>query len=97
MAHLNSPRLLLNVLFAVAMFASCREKTVKEVPLVVREDPAQSAAKAAEIRKNTPIQLADGLTMTLWASDSLAPDPVAMSIDDDGRVYLTRTNRQKKL
>ena len=33
--------------------------------------------------------------MSLWASDSLAPDPVAMSIDDMGRVYLTRTNRMK--
>ena len=33
--------------------------------------------------------------ISLWASDSLAPDPVAMSIDDEGRVYLTRTNRQK--
>lgn len=83
------------VLFTLAMFVSCKEKTAKEIPLIVREDPDQSATKAAEIRKNTPIQLAEGLTITLWASDSLAPDPVAMSIDDEGRVYLTRTNRQK--
>lgn len=66
-----------------------------ETPLIKREDPAQSAAKAAEIRKNTAAQVIDGLTLTLWASDSLAPDPVAMSIDDEGRIYLTRTNRQK--
>jgi putative membrane-bound dehydrogenase-like protein len=63
--------------------------------LIVREDPAVGKARAEEIRKNTAAQLADGLTLSLWASDSLAPDPIAMSIDDKGRVYLTRTNRQK--
>ena len=31
----------------------------------------------------------------LWASDSLAPDPIAMSIDDQGNVFLTSTERQK--
>src|SRR5690606_23772861 len=41
------------------------------------------------------IELAPGLTIDLWASDSLAPDPVAMSVDNLGRIYLTRTNRQK--
>ena len=55
----------------------------------------QGAIRAQEIRKTTPAQLADGLTLSLWASDSLAPDPIAMSIDDQGRIYLTRTNRQK--
>src|SRR5690606_20766455 len=63
--------------------------------LVVKEDPAQARIRAKEIRENTVIKLADGLKLDLWASDSLAPDPVAMSIDDQGRVYLARTNRQK--
>lgn len=51
--------------------------------------------RAKEIRENTPAVVAEGLELTLWASDSLAPDPIAMSIDDEGSVYLTRTNRQK--
>ena len=50
---------------------------------------------AKETREKTPAKVGEGLELTLWASDSLAPDPVAMSIDDWGRVYLTRTNRQK--
>jgi putative membrane-bound dehydrogenase-like protein len=74
---------------------SCKNTTPTETPLIVREDPAKAAALAEEVRNNTPAQLADGFTLTLWASDSLAPDPIAMSIDDQGRVYLTRTNRQK--
>ena len=79
----------------VSIAISCKDAPPKETPLVVREDPAKSASVAAEIRKNTPVQIADGLTLTLWASDSLAPDPVAMSVDDTGNIYLTRTNRQK--
>lgn len=71
------------------------KKVAEEAPLVVKEDPSKAKANAEAIRKSTPAQLADGLTLTLWASDSLAPDPVAMSIDDEGSVYLTRTNRQK--
>lgn len=69
--------------------------TPKETPLTIREDPAGAQAKARQIRDGLAIELAPGLTFDLWASDSLAPDPIAISIDDEGRVYLTRTNRQK--
>jgi putative membrane-bound dehydrogenase-like protein len=85
------------MLLAVTLTVSCNRKTAKdqEPPLIVREDPSKGALVAEEIRKNTAVQLADGLKISLWATDSLAPDPIAMSIDDQGRVYLTRTNRQK--
>lgn len=85
----------LAVVLIISLLAACKDSAPTETPLTKREDPAKSAANAAEIRKNTPAQVIDGLTLTLWASDSLAPDPVAMSIDDEGRIYLTRTNRQK--
>ncbi|MDH4088899.1 MAG: heme-binding protein [Cyclobacteriaceae bacterium] len=83
------------IFLLISALVSCKESTPIEPPLVVREDPMQGAIRAQEIRKTTPAQLADGLTLSLWASDSLAPDPIAMSIDDQGRIYLTRTNRQK--
>jgi putative membrane-bound dehydrogenase-like protein len=69
--------------------------TPTDPPLVVKEDPATVRTRAKELRDKAAVKLADGLKLDLWASDSLAPDPVAMSIDDQGRVYLTRTNRQK--
>ena len=62
---------------------------------VVREDSASSFFKAQRILADIPIQVADGLSIDLWASEILAPDPIAMSIDDWGSIYLTRTNRQK--
>jgi len=63
--------------------------------VVVKEDPTLSRQRAKEIRTKASVTVADGLQLSLWASDSLAPDPVSMAIDDQGRVYLTRTNRQK--
>ncbi|RRA97736.1 DUF7133 domain-containing protein [Larkinella rosea] len=92
--------LIVSGLFAVAV-VSCMKmgptgsSKTASAPLVVKEDPAQARARAKEIRDNTVVKLADGLKLDLWASDSLAPDPVAISIDDQGRVYLARTNRQK--
>lgn len=70
-------------------------RTGKEPVVSIREDHAEAVNRAKEIRSKTALKVADGLQVSLWASDSLAPDPVAMSIDDQGRVYLTRTNRQK--
>ncbi|GGD55404.1 glucose dehydrogenase [Emticicia aquatilis] len=77
------------------LIVSCAKFGKKETPLVINEDPTKAVAKAKEIREKTSAKVIDGIEMTLWASDSLAPDPVAMSIDDQGRVYLIRTNRQK--
>ncbi|WP_111629315.1 DUF7133 domain-containing protein [Larkinella arboricola] len=85
----------LAVVSCMKMGPTGTSRTAASAPLVVKEDPTQARTRAKEIRDNTVVKLADGLKLDLWASDSLAPDPVAMSIDDQGRVYLTRTNRQK--
>lgn len=94
----RTSRILL-ALVALAVVACMKmtpsSRTTPAVPVVVKEDPSQVRARAEAIRSSATIKLAEGLRLDLWASDSLAPDPVAMSIDDRGRVYLTRTNRQK--
>jgi quinoprotein glucose dehydrogenase len=86
--------------FTAVVVVSCMKMApsatkISSKALVIREDAATGKARAKEIRNNTVIKLADGLKLDLWASDSLAPDPVAIAIDDKGRVYLNRTNRQK--
>ncbi|WP_337043293.1 DUF7133 domain-containing protein [Emticicia sp. 17c] len=88
-------KLLLLVVSVILVVSCMRTPSTSNKPLVVTEDPAQAITKAKEIREKTAAKVADGLQLSLWASDSLAPDPVAMSVDDWGRVYLTRTNRQK--
>src|SRR4030095_2634278 len=95
MTYSKSLRAQVTMLLFLVVLVSCKKAAITEPPMIVREDPATALTKANEIRKNTPAQLAEGLTLTLWASDFLAPDPAAMSIDAAGNVYLTRTNRQK--
>ncbi len=77
------------------LVVSCMKFAQKSSILTIREDPASALKNAAAIREKTSIKTAEGLRLDLWASDTLAPDPVAISVDDRGRVYLTRTNRQK--
>ena len=69
--------------------------SIKTDTIVIHENPVEGAKRAKTVRDNTPITLAEGLNISLWASDSLAPDPIAMSIDDFGRVFITRSNRAK--
>ena len=77
------------------LVVSCMKFAQKGNILSIQEDPAKARKAAADIREKTSIKTAAGLQLDLWASDSLAPDPIALLVDDQGRVYLTRTNRQK--
>ncbi|MES2796245.1 MAG: heme-binding protein, partial [Bacteroidota bacterium] len=82
------------ILFVIVVI-SCMKSLPTSTVSVIQENQADVASRAKETRTKTPAKLADGLEMTLWATDSLAPDPVSMDIDENGAVYLTRTNRQK--
>ncbi|WP_138477175.1 HEAT repeat domain-containing protein [Dyadobacter bucti] len=97
---LKNPLLLLALVAVVViscmkMQPSGKTSKTNSTALVIKEDAATGKTKAKEIREKTAVKLADGLKLDLWASDSLAPDPVAIAMDDQGRVYLNRTNRQK--
>lgn len=71
---------------------SSQEKTTYQV---IFEDQDQIAERAQAAKEKLPIKITPGLVITRWASDSLAPDPVAIDIDDQGAVYLNSTNRGK--
>ena len=77
------------------LIISCMKFAQKGTLITLKEDPKKAVQNAKDIREKTAIKLADGLQINLWASDSLAPDPIALSVDAKGRVYITRTNRQK--
>ncbi len=57
--------------------------------------PSEAATLSQNIQKTIAPQLDSGLVLTLWGNDSLVADPVSIDIDDQGRIYYTRTNRQK--
>lgn len=58
-------------------------------------DPAKAASLAKSIEAVVKPELADSLTLNLWGVDSLVISPIAIDIDDLGRIYYTTTNRQK--
>ena len=62
---------------------------------IKRMAPEKAAALAKSIEATVTPELAEGLTLKLWGVDSLVADPIAIDIDDNGRIYYTRTNRQK--
>lgn len=83
-------------LLLLLLFPSC-ESPLPPVPRqgLVRLEAGEAKSVADSIRQATPVQLAAGLELSLWASDSLLADPVALSMDPFGRAYVTRTHRQK--
>ena len=86
------------MIFVITIGLTCCESKPKipvEIPLTIQQDSAAGILMAKESRENVAPKIAPGLQLSLWASDSLAPDPIALNIDDEGNVYLTRTNRQK--
>jgi quinoprotein glucose dehydrogenase len=56
-------------------------------PAVSQETPEQEAAR----RK---LKVADGVTASLWASDPLLANPVAISLDEKGRIYVAECWRR---
>jgi len=73
----------------------CTSSQEKSTYQVIFEDQDQIAERAKAAKEKLPIKITAGMTITRWASDSLAPDPVAIDIDDQGAVYLNSTNRGK--
>ncbi|PSR56518.1 heme-binding protein [Adhaeribacter arboris] len=62
---------------------------------ITRLVPAEAAARAKAIEAGENPILDAGLSMHVWGIDSLIADPIAIDIDDKGRLFYTRTNRQK--
>lgn len=82
------------VSLASLVFAGCREE--QRVDTKIKQmDPAAAASLATSIESLVKPVLADSLSLRLWGVDSLVISPVAIDIDDMGRLYYTTTNRQK--
>lgn len=54
-----------------------------------------AASLADKIRQEANVSIDDGLELSLWASDSLVTDPIAISVAPDGRVFYTSATRQR--
>nr|WP_232834999.1 HEAT repeat domain-containing protein [Pleomorphovibrio marinus] len=57
--------------------------------------PDEAKQFASTIEGLVSPELDERLQVKLWASDSLVFDPISIDFDDKGRLYYSRTNRQK--
>ncbi len=84
------------LLAALLIFAgACKTDKESSNKKIKQLDPAKTADMAKSIESVIKPQLADGMTLKLWGVDSLVADPVSIDVDDFGKLYYTRTNRQK--
>lgn len=77
-------------------FQSCQnEPTESSYPdRSISVEASQAQSMASKIRGETSVEIAEGLQLDLWASDTLVEDPIAISIDEKGRVFYTSATRQ---
>jgi hypothetical protein len=78
----------INVVF-IACNPSPQDLRIKEI------EPARIKEMAREIENLVNPELDERLSIHLWAPDSLVYDPISINFDDQGRLYYSRTNRQK--
>ena len=84
---------LIAFLFVGTVFTACNQQVIDK--RIKQIDPARAASMAKSIESLVKPELADGLSLSLWGVDSLVISPIAIDIDDSGKIYYTTTNRQK--
>ncbi len=81
------------ILLLVSLLTGCNrgpaDKQIRQL------EPAVADSLARVIKAQVNPELAEGLFLQLWGVDSLVADPVAVHVDEQGRLWYTRTNRQK--
>jgi quinoprotein glucose dehydrogenase len=82
----------LTITAILCLLLSCEKDNRESIKQI---DPAKAATMAKAIEEVVKPQLAEGLNLKLWAVDSLVADIVSIDIDDQGKLYFTRINRQK--
>ncbi|CAM3460214.1 HEAT repeat domain-containing protein [Pontibacter korlensis] len=76
------------------LLPGCKESVPTDTR-ITEMPPEVTAQMATSIEALVKPELAEGLSFRLWGVDSLVADPISIDIDDHGRLYYTRTNRQK--
>ncbi len=84
-------------LFFAILFSSCKkeaQETRSTYPKkVIQISQGLATDMASKIRKEVNAEIADGLELSLWAADTLVNDPIAISVDEQGRIYYTLATR----
>lgn len=57
-------------------------------------EPEAARELAEKLRQEVNVRVDEALELSLWATDSLVSDPIAISVAPDGRIFYTSATRQ---
>lgn len=80
------------ILISLILLQSCKKAEVAE-PVIITLTDQETSADAERIRSQVQTEIHDGFEVSLWASEKLLADPIAIDIDNWGRALITVTNR----
>ena len=91
------PRTINQILFSLLLLSifSCGQEKSEADLRITRLDSNLARKYAQAIDSSLKPELAAGLELKIWAVDTLVGTPIAIDIDDVGKLYYTYTNRQK--
>ncbi len=76
------------------LLSGCDQKIEQIYPSKsVSLEDAQASEIARQITEEVSLEIADGLEVQLWAGDTLVEDPIAISVDEQGRIFFTSGTR----
>lgn len=82
----------------IIIFWSCKKSPSESVDLRIKQlDHDEVRKMASEIESTMNPTLKEGLSMSLWAVDSLIIDPISIDMDEHGTLYYTSSDRLGKV
>jgi quinoprotein glucose dehydrogenase len=87
---------IIGILFLILLLVltNCSREEPPE-PEIITIMPEEAAQDALEIRESVSAEHLDGLELSLWASEKMLGDMVALDMDHQGRAWVTITNRSR--
>lgn len=87
-------KLLFKVLFLGGLFLSgCGEEIREPIVKTVTDSEAEESAERIETEMSPKV--AEGFDVSLWASEDLLSDAIGLDVDEQGRVYVSITERRR--
>jgi quinoprotein glucose dehydrogenase len=81
--------------YLISGLSACTHQEEQIEPVIISVTDEEAEEHAQQVRSEISPFIADGLDVSLWASESLVSDPVALHVDHLGRVLLTTTERRR--
>ena len=80
------------------IFVSCKKSPSEPVDLRIKQMAHEEVKQmAATLEAASTASLKEGLSMSIWAVDSLIIDPISIDMDEEGTLYYTSSGRLGKV